>query len=127
LSNEGLPGKAASPQFSRLKTMRQLLENPFISLTTNGVFVYSHLDFCFDAATFQGVSGEVGLGAPFDPSSSPPGTFPVDSILDDDFGAFRFQTNWTLSVPLSMGAQPASVVPPDLRAFAANLLSRRRP
>jgi uncharacterized protein with NAD-binding domain and iron-sulfur cluster len=125
LSEKGLPGKA--PRFSRLKTMRQLLENPFISLTTNGVFVYSHLDFCFDAATFQGVSGEVGLGAPFDPFSSPPATFPVHSILDHDFGAFRFQTNWTLSVPLSMGAEPASVVPPDLQAFAANLLSRRRP
>jgi uncharacterized protein with NAD-binding domain and iron-sulfur cluster len=127
LSKEGLPGKAASPQLSRLKTMRQLLENPFISLTTNGVFVYSQLDFCFDAATFQGVSGEVGLGARFDPSSSPPGTFPVHSILHHNFGAFRFQTNWTLSLPLSTGAEPASVVPSDLQAFAANLLSRRRP
>jgi uncharacterized protein with NAD-binding domain and iron-sulfur cluster len=127
LSEKGLPGKSTTPRFSRLKTARQLFENPLISLTTTGVFVYSHLDFCFDAATFQGVSGEVGLGAPFDPSSSPPSTFRVHSILDHDFGAFRFQTNWTLSVPLSMGAEPASIVPPDLQAFAANLLSRRRP
>lgn len=127
LSGEGLPGKVTSGQFSRLKMMRQLFENPFISLTTNGVFVYSHLDFCFDAATFQGVSGEVGLGAPFDPMSSPPATFPVNSIVDEDFGAFRFQTNWTLSLPLTMGAEPASVVPPDIKAFASNLLSRRRP
>jgi len=89
--------------------------------------VYSHLDFCFDTATFQGASGEVSLGAPFDPSSSPPATIEVDSILDDDFGAFRFHTNWTLSVPLSAGAEQTSVVPPDLQAFAANLLSRRRP
>jgi hypothetical protein len=89
--------------------------------------VYSHLDFCFDAATFQGVSGEVRLGAPFDPSHSPPATLPVHSIHDHDFGAFRFQTNWTLSMPLSMGSEPAGVVPSDLQAFAANLLSRRRP
>jgi uncharacterized protein with NAD-binding domain and iron-sulfur cluster len=127
LSEKGLPGRATTPRFSRLKSVRQLVEHPFISLTTNGVFVYSHLDFCFDTATFQGVGGEVGLGAPFDPSSSPPGTFKVDSILDDDFGAFRFHTNWTLSVPLSVGAEQATVVPPDLQAFAANLLSRRRP
>jgi uncharacterized protein with NAD-binding domain and iron-sulfur cluster len=124
-SEKGLPGRA--PRFSRLKTARQLFENPFISLTTNGVFVYSHLDFCFDAATFQGVSGEVRLGAPFDPSHSPPATLPVHSIHDHDFGAFRFQTNWTLSMPLSMGSEPAGVVPSDLQAFAANLLSRRRP
>jgi hypothetical protein len=126
LSKEGLPGKAASPQFSHLRAMRQLLENPFISLTTNGAFVYSHLDIRFDTATFQGVSGEVKLGSPFDPSSSP-ATFPVYSIVDHDFGAFRLQTNWTLSLPLSTGAEPTNVVPPDLQAFAANVLSRRRP
>jgi hypothetical protein len=127
LSGEGLPGRASTPRFSRLKTARQLFENPFISLTTNGVFVYSHLDFSFDTATFQGVCGEVGLGAAFDPSPFPPAPVPVYSILDQDFGAFRFQTNWTLSVPLSTGAESASVVPPDLHAFANNLFSRRRP
>lgn len=127
LSETGLPGRATTPRFSRLKSVRQLLDHPFISLTTDGVFVYSHLDFCFDAASFQGVSGDVGLGAPFDPSSSPPATFPVDSILNQDFGAFRFQTKWTLSLPLSAGAEPVSVVPPDIQAFATNLLSRRRP
>ncbi|GGC54489.1 NAD(P)-binding protein [Chelatococcus reniformis] len=127
LSERGLPGQAANPRFSRLKSVRRLLEHPLISLTTSGAFVYSHLDFRFDSATFQGAYGQVGLGAPFDPEPCPTGTLDIPSIVDEDFGAFRFQTNWHLSVPLSAGIEPASVVPPDLQAFAATLLSRRRP
>jgi uncharacterized protein with NAD-binding domain and iron-sulfur cluster len=116
-SEKGLPGSAAAPRFSRLKTIRQLLDRPFIARTTSGVFVYSYLDFRFDTATFQGVSGEVDLGASFDPSK----TSTVSSILEKDYGAFRFQTNWNLSVPLSAGAEAGSVVPPDLHAFATTL------
>jgi uncharacterized protein with NAD-binding domain and iron-sulfur cluster len=119
LSDGKLPGRAT--RFPNLQSVRQLVERPFISLTTNGVFVYSYLDFCFDTATFQGVSGEVDLGAAFDPRPPSPETVEVMSILDEDYGGFRFQTNWTLSVPLSEGAQEGSVVPPDLRAFANNL------
>ena len=127
LSERGLPGQATNPRLSKLKLVRQLIENPFISLTTNGVWVYSHLDFCFDAATFQGVTGHVAIGAPFDPNPPGDGTFCVKSILCEEYGGFRFQTNWTLTVPLSMGAEPASVVPPDLQTFVNNLLQRRRP
>ena len=127
LSEHGLPGRATNPRFSRLQSIRQLLDRPFISQTTNGAFVYSYLDFCFDTATFQGISGQAALGAPFDPRPSPPAFFPVFSIANEDYGAFRFQTNWKLSVPLSAGAEPANVVPPDLEAFAATLLARRRP
>jgi hypothetical protein len=126
-SEHGLPGRAANPRFSHLQSMRQLLDRPFISQTTNGTLVYSYLDFCFDTATFQAVSGEAALTAPFDPSPSPPKSFPVSSIANEDYGAFRFQTTWKLSVPLSAGAEPANVVPPDLEAFAATLLARRRP
>jgi uncharacterized protein with NAD-binding domain and iron-sulfur cluster len=119
LSEEKLPGRAT--RFPNLKSMRHLLERPFVAQTTNGVFVYSYLDFCFDTATFQGVEGEVDLGV-FDPSP-PPATPPlkISSIVDKDFGAFRFQTNWNLSVPLSEGAQKGNVVPPDLQAFANSL------
>jgi hypothetical protein len=127
LSEKGLPGRATSPRFSRrLKAMRQLLDHPFVALTTNGVFVYSHLDFCFDTATFQGVSGNVGMGSPLDPSPTD-GTFEVESILDKDFGGFRFQTNWKLSLPLSGGEESSSVVPRDLQALTATLLDRRSP
>jgi hypothetical protein len=127
LSEKGLPGRASTPRFSRLKSMRQLLDHPFVALTTNGAFVYSYLDFCFDAATFQGVCGEVGLGSPFDPSPEPSGTFVVESILDKEYGAFRFQTSWKLSVPLSSGADSSNVIPRDLQALTATLLARRPP
>jgi uncharacterized protein with NAD-binding domain and iron-sulfur cluster len=126
-SVHGLPGRASNPRFSHLQSIRRLLDRPFISQTTNGNLVYSYLDFCFDTATFQAVSGEAALTAPFDPSPSPPKSFPVSSITNEDYGAFRFQTTWKLSVPLSAGAEPANVVPPDLEAFAATLLARRRP
>jgi hypothetical protein len=112
----GLPGRAT--RFPRLNNIRQLLDRPLIARTANEVFVYSFLDFCFDTATFQGVSGEVDLG-PF-------GTSRVSSIVDVDYGAFRFQTSWNLSVPLSAGAEAGSVVPPDLQAFANNLHARLR-
>jgi uncharacterized protein with NAD-binding domain and iron-sulfur cluster len=118
-SEKGLPGRAT--RFSGLSKIRQLLDRPFVAQTTNGLFVYSHLDFCFDTATFQGVTGEVGLGAAFDPSNSPRGTFEVGSILEEDYGAFRFQTNWNLSVPLFAGEEAGSVVPRDLQTFATNL------
>ncbi|MGY2904773.1 FAD-dependent oxidoreductase [Bradyrhizobium sp. URHC0002] len=127
LSEKGLPGRASTPRFSRLKSMRKLLDHPFVALTTNGVFVYSHLDFCFDTAMFQGVSGHVGMGRPLDPSPEENGTFEVQSILDKDFGAFRFQTNWKLSMPLSGGEESSSVVPRDLQALTATLLDRRSP
>jgi hypothetical protein len=127
LEEKGLPGRATNARFSRLKAMRQLLDHPFIAITTNGVFVYSHLDFCFDTATFQGVSGQVGLGSPLDPSPKPSGTFPVKSILEADYGGFRFQTAWKLSVPLSGGEESSNVVPRDLQALTAALLSRRGP
>lgn len=126
-SKNGLPGRAANSRFSHLQSIRQLLDRPFISQTTNGAFVYSYLDFCFDTATFQGVSGEVALGTPFDPSPSPSESFTVSSIVDEDYGAFRFQTNWNLSVPLSAGAEQGSIIPSDLQAFATTLLARRRP
>jgi hypothetical protein len=128
LSETGLPGRVSTPRFRHLKLVRQMLDHPFISLTTNGVFVYSHLDFCFDAATFQGVQGEVAMGPPFDPRPEDASqTFKVESILDKEYGAFRFQTNWTLSVPLSTGQEESSVIPSDLQEFAAKLLSYRRP
>jgi hypothetical protein len=127
LSECGLPGRASNPRFSHLQSIRQLLDRPFISQTTNGAFVYSYLDLCFDTATFQPVSGEAALSAPFYPSPSPPECIEVSSIVDEDYGAFRFQTTWKLSVPLSAGAEPANIVPPDLEAFAATLLARRRP
>jgi uncharacterized protein with NAD-binding domain and iron-sulfur cluster len=118
LSEGKLPGRAT--RFPNLKSVRQLLDRPFIAQTTNGVFVYSYLDFCFDTATFQGVHGEVDLGA-FDPSPPDAPPLKVSSIADADYGAFRFQTNWNLSVPLSAGAEQGSVVPPDLQAFANTL------
>jgi hypothetical protein len=121
LSAKGLPGRAGTQRYSRLDKIRQLLDRPFIAQMSSGLFVYSHLDFCFDTATFQGVTGTVGLGAPFDPSVSPPGTFEVGSILDEDYGAFRFQTNWNLSVPLAAGEEASSVVPPDLQTFTTTL------
>lgn len=109
LENDGLPGVATNKRFSRLKTVRQLVENPFISLTQGGVWVYSQLNFCFDTATFQGVSGDVALGAPFDPATDPLGCFCVPSILDADYGAFRFQTNWSSASPWrSAGRRAAS-------------------
>jgi uncharacterized protein with NAD-binding domain and iron-sulfur cluster len=117
LSESGLPGRAATSRYSRLKNIRQLLDRPLIARTANGVYVYSYLDFRFDTATFQGVRGEVDLGASFDPSK----TSTVSSILEADYGAFRFQTNWNLSVPLSAGAEAGSVVPPDLQTFATTL------
>jgi hypothetical protein len=113
----GLPGRAT--RFSRLKRIRQLLDRPFIARTANGVFVYSYLDFRFDSATFQAVSGEVDLSGSFDPSA--PKTSKVSSIVEVDYGAFRFQTDWNLSMPLSAGAEEGSVVPPDLQAFANTL------
>jgi uncharacterized protein with NAD-binding domain and iron-sulfur cluster len=119
-SEKGLPGRAGTPRFPRLTSMRQLLERPFIAQTTNGVFVYSYLDFHFDTATFQGVDGEVDLGA-FDPSPPAAPPLKVYSIADTDYGAFRFQTTWNLSVPLSAGAEQGNVVPPDLQAFANTL------
>jgi uncharacterized protein with NAD-binding domain and iron-sulfur cluster len=126
-SENGLPGRAANPRFSHLQSIRQLLDRPFISQTTNGAFVYSYLDFCFDNATFQGASGAAALSAPFDPSPSPPESFPVFNILNEDYGAFRFQTTWKLSVPLSAGAEQGSIIPSDLQTFATTLLARRRP
>jgi uncharacterized protein with NAD-binding domain and iron-sulfur cluster len=128
LSGKGLPGGASTPRFPHLKLVRQMLDHPFISLTTNGVFVYSHLDLCFGAATFQGVEGEVAMGPPFDPCPEDPSlTFKVKSILDEEYGAFRFQTNWTLSVPLTTGQEQSNVIPSDLQEFATKLLSYRRP
>jgi hypothetical protein len=117
LSENGLPGRAAASRYSRLKNIRQLLDRPLIARTANGVYVYSYLDFLFDTATFQGIRGEVDLGASFDPCR----TSTVSSILDADYGAFRFQTNWNLSLPLSAGAEAGSVVPPDLQTFATTL------
>ncbi|MBR0906609.1 NAD(P)-binding protein [Bradyrhizobium liaoningense] len=128
LSEKGLPGGASTPRFRHLKLVRQMLDHPFISLKTNGVFVYSHLDFCFGGATFQGVEGEVAMGPPFDPRPEDASqTFKVESILDKEYGAFRFQTNWTLSVPLTTGHEESSVIPSDLQEFATKLLSYRRP
>ena len=121
LSENGLPGRASTQRYSRLSKIRQLLDRPFIAQMSNGLFVYSHLDFCFDTATFQGVTGEVALGAPFDPSDSPRGTFEVGSILEQEYGAFRFQTNWNLSVPLAAGEEAGSVIPPDFQTFATSL------
>jgi hypothetical protein len=112
---KGLPGR--STRFSRLNKICQLLDRPLIARTANEVFVYSYLDFRFDTATFQGVSGEVDLGASFDPTR----TTTVSSIVDHDYGAFRFQTSWNLSMPFSAGTEAGSVVPPDLHAFASNL------
>ena len=128
LSEKGLPGGASTPRFPHLKLVRQMLDHPFISLKTNGVFVYSHLDFCFGGATFQGLEGEVAMGPPFDPCPEDASlTFKVKSIQDEEYGAFRFQTNWTLSVPLSTGHEGSSVIPSDLQEFATKLLSYRRP
>ena len=95
LSAKGLPGRASTPRFPHLKLVRQMLEHPLISQTTSGVFVYSQLDFCFDTATFQGVQGEVGMTSPLDPCPTKSGMFPVTSILDEAYGAFRFETNWS--------------------------------
>jgi uncharacterized protein with NAD-binding domain and iron-sulfur cluster len=117
----GLPGSAAL--FPNLDSVRQLLEHPLVSLTASGVWVYSHLDFCFDAANFQGVVGNIAIGAPFAPSVAPDHTFP--SIGDEQFGAFRFQTRWSLSVPLTSGDISDNVMPPDLRNFAASLAGTR--
>ncbi|GIQ75080.1 FAD-dependent oxidoreductase [Bradyrhizobium sp. RD5-C2] len=128
LSAKGLPGRAGTARFSRLKLVRQMLEHPLISQTTNGIFVYSHLDFFFDTATFQGVHGEVAILPPFDPDPADAlGTSKVKSILDEEYGAFRFETNWSLSVPLSAGDEQSNVVPPDLQEFASKLLSIYKP
>jgi hypothetical protein len=61
---------------------------------TNGAFVYSHINFRFDTATFEGITGEVALGDRFDPRRPPLMSFPVGSIADEKYGAFQFQTNW---------------------------------
>ena len=95
----------------------QLLDRPFIAQTTNGAFVYSHINFRFDTATFEGITGEVALGDRFDPRRPPLMSFPVGSITDEKYGAFRLQTNWNVRAPLTAGAAPANVLPSDLQAL----------
>jgi uncharacterized protein with NAD-binding domain and iron-sulfur cluster len=116
--NEGLPGDIS--KFPNMSEVRDLMERPLISQTETGSWVYSYLDFCLDAATFQGISGHVSIGPPLIPP--PPDDDPYysfKSILKERYGAFRLTTNWNLSLPLLSDNSLGTVVPPDLKDFAA--------
>jgi uncharacterized protein with NAD-binding domain and iron-sulfur cluster len=105
---KGLPGD--SEQFPNLADVRDLLEHPLISQTPTRSWIYSYLDFHFDAATFQATSGKVAIEGQ---------EIQFDSILDQPFGAFRFMTNWNLSFPLSSGTSPENLGSDAVRRLAS--------
>jgi uncharacterized protein with NAD-binding domain and iron-sulfur cluster len=116
--DEWLPGDIS--KFSHLKKVRELMERPLIGRTQTGSWAFSYLDFRLDAATFQAINGHVAIGEPLmAPGSGPEGTYRFHSILDRPYGAFRFSTNWTLSVPLWHDDTLGAAVPKDLKDFTA--------
>jgi len=128
--DEWLPGDIS--KFDNMPEVRDLMELPLIGQTPIGSWVFSYLDFGLDAATFQGISGDVEIGEPvMDPGPESDGTYRYyhfPSIRARPYGAFRFSTKWTLSVPLRYDDTLGTAVPKDLKDFAAtwsNATTRR--
>jgi acetoacetate decarboxylase len=112
---EGLPGSIND--FPNLKDVRDFVEQPLISRARNRAWVFSYLDLCFDAASFQAVHAKAKFkGKDFD--------FP--SILDRKFGAFQFQTKWSLSIPFSGDSTAQDIVPPPIYKVSFQFGGKRR-
>ncbi len=105
--------------FGGLAALRTVFELPQISQSQTGQWIYSFLNLRLDAATFQGVEGKVIIGPPFVPE--PPGPFPGLPRGNAPWRgnvAFRFATEWELSLPIVSSVSDESPVPRSVNTFA---------
>jgi hypothetical protein len=101
-----------------------VLEQPIISETTSGSWVYSVLDYHLAGASFQSIEGDVerrgweSCKLHFNPilCEHPVPPEPEPSLPNY---AFRFITNWDLTLPILSGALDGLRPSPPAKSLAA--------
>lgn len=122
--NRSLPGTI--DDFAGLSTYRKVFEQPVISETSTGHWIYSSLDHHFDTAQFQAIEGDVFLKK-IDHTFHFVGIPTGRTIAPMDV-AFRLRTNWDLTFPIVDAADDTVARSAANRAFvnavAAKLFGR---
>lgn len=94
-------GQPGSPsRFPFFKTVAELLQQPFVGQTPLGFYRCSRFDWNFEQASVQPLEAEMEIAKPFRPGL-PVGPFSAKGIDESPLGAFRIETHWKLSVPMT--------------------------
>lgn len=116
--------------FRELAIVRQILDQPVISETSEGGWISSYLDYHLDQASFQSLKGKCsikqgGLSKTIDFVGVPgPENSEVEKgeIANRPLG-FRMVTNWDLTLPMRVG-EHEGLLPTPKRMHAAAITNR---
>jgi hypothetical protein len=124
--NKSLPGKIQD--FPRLAQLRAIFEQPMISETSTGSWVYSFIDHHLDSAEFQSIEGHARMrGRPTADlcfKGIPCPDQPSDGGVKQHHEAFRLTTTWDLTLPIRSGQFDGPTNRPSIRAFTNAMTNR---
>jgi len=108
-----------------LAKLRAIFEQPIISETSTGSWVYSFIDHHLDSAEFQSVEGEVLMrGRRREDLSFQGVPGPNQPSVKQSHEAFRLTTTWDLTLPIRSGQFDGPTNRPSIRAFTSAMTNR---